>query len=401
MYTSIMELPTQVTMSLDEDDAKAWMDAYNKEDPKTEEDTFKARKAAWKACKDLPSSFSFCAIASVEDIDRDGEIISVESVLKHAEDYIRSGGNINNDHTNYCVGTCWDIEPYECEGKPAVKMWGNVFGGDEVYDNARKAFVKGINNVSIAGEADKGRFLCDNKGCYVKRDVRQLLEISLCRVPANRHATMIWFNEDSRLEKSADDFRLNVESYTLHRDYTTCPILGLRKSLREAGIDAHAEENGVFVAMSPEEYSMRAPMFKSIDLCSYYDGEQGGAILNRREALLERIFKSGFDNGYLDEDGDLTTHINKAQFVEMHRNGLIAEDGDRLSLVLPGMDAGYRWHILWHTIKIVNCPTLCQVYYGHRRGVGQVLQELHSHPENLAIRKAGRNDGCHQRDQYE
>ena len=111
-------------------------------------------------------------------------------------------------------------------------------------------------------------------------------------------------------------------------------------------------------------------MFKSMDLCSCYDGEQGGAILNRRDALLERIFKSGFDNGYLDGDGDLTAHINKAQFVEMYRNGLIAEDGDRLSLVLPGMDAGYRWHILWHTIKIVNCPTLCQVYYGHRRGVG-------------------------------
>ena len=29
MYSSILELPTQVRMSLDEDDQKVWMDAYN------------------------------------------------------------------------------------------------------------------------------------------------------------------------------------------------------------------------------------------------------------------------------------------------------------------------------------------------------------------------------------
>jgi hypothetical protein len=44
MYNSIFELPTQVLASLNEEDCKVWMDAYNKADPKNEEEAKEAKK---------------------------------------------------------------------------------------------------------------------------------------------------------------------------------------------------------------------------------------------------------------------------------------------------------------------------------------------------------------------
>lgn len=326
MYTSIGELPTQVRMALDDEDSEKWMEAYNKADPHTDEEVLKARKKAWKACKDLPSSFSFSAIASVEDVDKDGEVIGVESIVKHADDYLRAGGNLQDNHGNYNVGTCWDIEPCEIEGKPAVRMWGNIFGGDEVYDAARKAFIKGFNNVSIAGEADTGRYSCDFKGCYVKRNVKQLLEISLCRVPSNRHAKMTWCNENARLKKSSGDVVLGVDSYELHRDYSTCPVLGLRKALRDKGIEAHARPDHVEVpGLSEEMFRKTVPLMKSIGAVGEW--RNGTAWLYPREQVVEREFRKAFDAGRITPEGRILS-MDREDFDRMYNAGLLEREAD-------------------------------------------------------------------------
>ena len=87
MYSSILELPTQVTNSLSPRDAEIWMDSYNKhwqDSPfKDEMGMLACRKAAWHDCAKLPSSFSYRITASVEDIDIDREIISALRVLLH------------------------------------------------------------------------------------------------------------------------------------------------------------------------------------------------------------------------------------------------------------------------------------------------------------------------------
>ena len=57
-YDNIAELPTQVRLSLDDDDQQKWMSAYN-EALKDGSDVADAREQAWFACKDLPSSFSY------------------------------------------------------------------------------------------------------------------------------------------------------------------------------------------------------------------------------------------------------------------------------------------------------------------------------------------------------
>ena len=85
MYNSIYELPSQVLASLDEKDATKWMEVYNSLNPKTEKEVKNAKKEAWKACKDLPSSFSFKIKASVDAIDKDREIIDLDSIKKHMD----------------------------------------------------------------------------------------------------------------------------------------------------------------------------------------------------------------------------------------------------------------------------------------------------------------------------
>lgn len=356
MYSDISELPTQVRTALDDEDQRKWMDAYNREDPHSESEVRKARRKAWKACKDLPSSFSFCAVASVEDVDNDGEIIGVDSILKHAEDYIDAGGNLQDNHGNYTIGTCWDLEKAEVDGRPAVKMWGNVFGGDEVYDAARKAFIKGFNNVSIAGEADRGRFQCDDKGCYVKRNVKQLLEISLCKVPSNRHATMEWVNGNARLKKSDDGLHLNVESYTIHRDYTTCPILGLRKKLRDAGVDAHASEDKVIVPISAEAFAKSRGMLK--DMGVWGEWRDGQAHLVPRERLIEQTFCEEYPKGTLTPEGRLLS-MEHDRFCDLWSKQLIEERPDGFYLC--------RNRRLFHqSFKTYGAITRNQVHYGHR-----------------------------------
>lgn len=334
MFETIHELPSQVRSSLDETDQEVFRKAYNDEAPKTAEEVSAALRKAWRACKDLPSSFSFKIVASVDAIDRDREVIDIDSVKKHLDSFIGYGGNVQWDHNNYTVATIWDWEPMKKDGMDAVAVYGNIFGGDEVYDNTRKAFVKGFNNLSIAGEASKGNYRCDSKGCYTKRDVKQLMEISLCKVPANKHCTLIWYNDGASFTKSSeDDLRLGVDEYTIHKDYTCCPTQGLRKSLREIGYDAHATWDGVTIPMAREEFDRTLPMFKSHGLHAEY--RDGVALVNDRDTVLERLFKSGHREGVLDDDGMFTGRMTKAWFRRFWEADLVVERDGRYGVVFP------------------------------------------------------------------
>lgn len=334
IYQTIYELPSQVRSSLDEKDQKVFLDAYNEVAPQTEEETKKALKKAWRACKDLPSSFSFNIIATVEDVDKDRDIIDVDSVKKHMDSFMSYGGNIQDDHGNYQLGVIWDWNPVKVEGMDGVEVWGNLFGGDEVYDHARRAFVKGTNNLSIAGEANRGRFQCDEKGCYTRRDVKQLLEISLCKVPANKHCTLKWYNDKAKFTKSAEEgLRLNVTSYNLHKDRENCPIHLLKHDLCAIGYDAHARPEGVYVAMSRGEYEQTLPIAKSHGLAMEWTGD--GALFQERDKAIEKAFKSYHGSGAIDVGGHLTMGTSKNVFRKLYDSGLLVQDGDEWRLDHP------------------------------------------------------------------
>lgn len=301
-YSSIAELPSQVKMSLSDEDQEFWKDAYNSRNPQNDDEARDARTYAWMQCKDRPSSFSFSAVASVEDWDVDNEIISVDDLIKSMDRYLDSGGPMSFNHQNYSVACCWGYEPFTKDGMKGLKIWGNVFGGDDgVYDEVRKRFVKGANSVSVAGESKGSHYECNNKGCGFKRGVSELMEIAITPKPANKHAVTLSYNEKAakNFAKSDDgSVRFTFSEIEIHKSEMECPILKLRKALREAGIDAHAREDGVFVPFVKSQAELRGMGLNA----TYVDG---GMLLNEDDTV-RRLFMEGFEKGSVDENGVLS-----------------------------------------------------------------------------------------------
>lgn len=286
MYQSIWELPTIVLNSLNEEDATKWMTAYNECNPRNNDEARKAKRKAWHSVAKAPSSFSFEIIASTDTIDRAKDIIDLDSTKKHMDSFIDYGGNIQNDHHNYTVGTIWDWKPCKVKDDKnrevdGIIAYGNLFGGDLVYDNIRRSFVNGMNKLSIAGEAAPGKYQCDERGCYTRRNVQQLLEISLCVEPMNKYCTLVDYNKGATIKKSASAFNLRIQEYTLHKDTAACPIMSLKKSLTAIGYDAHAREDGVHIPMTFMEFIDDEDNFRKHGLNIDYNGKLGEAVVTR------------------------------------------------------------------------------------------------------------------------
>lgn len=279
-------------------------------------------------CKNLPSSFSFRIKASVDAVDKDKEIIDLDSIKEHMQDYLDRGGPIQYEHGDYQVACAWKAVPIKVDGRDGVELWGNVYGGDDgVFDNMRKMFIEGYNSLSVAGEASFGKYQCDERGCYMRRHVKELLEVSLCKVPANKHCTLSWYNKDAKIKKSIDTDSINfyVDEYTIHKSYHECPFLRLKKSLMDIGYEAHMTPVGVLVPMSYDEYQRTLPVMKSHGVSSVWsDGE---ALLNDREYLIEISFKNGLRKGYIDPDGRINEKITKSQFSDLCERDIVYRDG--------------------------------------------------------------------------
>lgn len=330
MYQSIWELPTSVLNCLNEEDATKWMTAYNECNPESTDDVRQAKRKAWHSVAKAPSSFSFEIIASTDTIDRAKDIIDLDSTKKHMDSFIDFGGNIQNDHHNYTVGTIWDWKP--CKVKDdrgnevdGIITYGNLFGGDLVYDKIRRSFVNGMNKLSIAGEAAPGKYQCDERGCYTRRNVQQLLEISLCVEPMNKYCTLVDYNKDATFTKSTSAVNFKIQEYTIHKDQSVCPIMSLKKSLQSIGYDeVHAKEDGVHIPMSREEFEATLPiMHKNGLVARYYKGE---AIIHRRDEILEQAFKRSIASGFCSADGSLSATIPRHVFSEYLEYGIIAPD---------------------------------------------------------------------------
>ena len=321
MYSNIYELPSQVTSSLDDEDAAYWMEVYNSTNPKSPEEVKEAKRKAWRACRERPSSFSFKIKASVDAVDKDREIIDVDSVREHIDSYIDYGGNVQWEHGNYNVGCIWDWEPFVQDGVKGIYVWGNLYGGDQIYDKMRSSFVDGKNSISIAGEADRGRYQCDEKGCYTRRNVKQLLELSLCAVPANRFCRMEWYNKGASLTKSADDgVTLGVDEYEIHKTYNECPHLALKRLLKSAGYDAHAREDGVFVPVSDDKYTSESFIMKCHGFC--VEPIEGGMLVNDRPQAIKKAFTQLFECSAIYPDGRISS-MPTDLFNTLSANGLI------------------------------------------------------------------------------
>lgn len=328
MYQSIKELPSQVISSLNDDDALAWMNKYNESlggnDDPSEKDVLAARRNAWYSVKDSPSSYSFCAKATVEAVDKQKEIVDLKSVRDLMDDYISHAGPMSWDHSNYIIGTVWGWDDIETDEGPGIAVWGNLFKGEgPVYSIARDAFAKGANKLSVAGDATKEDRTCDSDhGCYVRRKMRQLMEIAVTPHPVNKYATLVWKN-DKALAKSESGITLSMNDMMIHRSEDSCPIMRLRNALRKSGVDAHARPDGVFI-----------PYKGDVDRLAEKVGlrmrpVEGGAMLESPEKVLEEEFKRSFDNGEMIYDGRFVRGaVSEERFKELWNLGLLEPDGE-------------------------------------------------------------------------
>lgn len=238
-YQNVSELPTQVLNSLDDEDARTWMESYNALNPTTDEEIIDAREKAWEACRTLPSSFSFDIIATVEDVDSDGELITLDTIKEQMDSYISKGGVVQSDHGNYNVATIWAYDDYTDPetGYPGILVHGNVFGGrgdNEEYRLAREDFRNGKNSMSIAGDASIEGYECDGQRCFTRRNLQTLMEISLCNVPANEYCRMLWYNDGAVVKsKGEGEMTLKAKDVHIHKSYDECGLMEISKAFRD------------------------------------------------------------------------------------------------------------------------------------------------------------------------
>lgn len=321
MYSNISELPTEVKNSLDQDDSVIWMNAYNEMDPQTEEDIIEAKQYAWSKCKGLPSSFSFDIIASVEDVDSDGELITIDTLKSQMDKYIEQGGVIQSEHGDYRIGHIWGWEEYTDPntGYPGVLVHGNVFGGrgeNSEYLKARQDFIEGKNNLSIAGDASVEGYECDAGRCFVRRNITQLMEISLVSNPANSYARLQWYNDKAIVKGHTN---LKVRNVGIHKSYNECDLELIRKRLNQ--YPTKITRYGVEVDTHNIEY-----VSKAIQGIGQIVNLGPVITVDTNKRILEKEFKKSYSKNECDENGILKGTIVKGRFVELYNRGLIRED---------------------------------------------------------------------------
>ncbi len=333
-YENIEELPTQVRLSLQSDDQEAWMKAYNQalDEGLSVEG---AKESAWFSVKDNPSSFSFAIVASVECVDSDGEVVDVQSIKDHIDDMIERGGISQEEHGNYTISTVWAWDDYTDPdtNEPGIVVYGNLFGGDKIYEEARKEFLNGMNKMSVGGDASYAGYQCDEKGCYIRRNVEQLAEISLCYTPANPKSTLLWYNEKAvaKSKKKKDkEVRLMIKSVKAHPE---CPYCEIRRNIAHKGlITAKIRKNGVYVETSnPGE-------LKSIVKKNNYHlmGDDNYYFVTSIKKATEIYFKALYKNGCIDNKGQINKKITKQMFVHLYKNDFIKQINGRYFLKNDG-----------------------------------------------------------------
>ena len=334
-YNSIKELPSEVRSSFDERDQKKWMDAYN--EASQNEDPDKAKVDAWMSMVDAPSSLAVETWGSVEVRDADGELVPIETIAENADKFIMNGGLMHDSHSNVPMGTVWDweIRKHPETGKDGIVFYFNVYRDGEVFERARDDILSGRKNaVSIGAEAPRGGYKCDDRGCYVERDVTDLYELSICETPANPEAYFINVGKDIAKAKKpikGEMFRVGIQDYIVHQDYTTCPLQKCKHDLLEKGFtNVHLTKKGYIIAKSKNEFKL----LKTIEKMGFpfrYDLKKEQFEI-MPDYGVEQAIEEAVGNGWAHEDQIghvcLTKEIPKEVFMDWYDRGFITKIGD-------------------------------------------------------------------------
>lgn len=339
-YNSIYELPSEVLASFDKRDAELWMKKYNEElgDQTSEEAIEDAKFKAWKSMVDAPSSLAVESWASVEVRDADGELVPIDTIADNMDRFIHNKGTMHDSHSNVVIGSAWGWErrKHPETGEDGIVLYFNINHDGEVAERARDDILSGRKNaLSIGAEAPRGGYKCDDRGCYVERDVTDLYEISICETPANPEAVFLNVGKDIAKAKTpikGEVFRIGIKDVVVHQDYTTCPLQKCKHDLLNKGFkNIHITDNGIVTAKSKKnEYKL----FKAIHKMGYpfrYDLKKEQFEI-MPDYGVEQAIEEAVENGWAHEDQVghvcLTKEIPKEVFMDWYDRGFICKIGD-------------------------------------------------------------------------
>ena len=129
----------------------------------------------------------FSGYMSAECIDKDGEIIAQQEILKCVGKWMKCGAPISDSHSNRIVGKGLSYEAAEYEGVPAVKMVGEIYNEYLLHDMVWKAIKSGeYAGLSIGGASMNTEPVLKEDGGYViKLSDLEIYEVAVCAAPAN------------------------------------------------------------------------------------------------------------------------------------------------------------------------------------------------------------------------
>ena len=199
------------------------------------------------------------AYATVEVVDKDGEIIPIEEFKKIMPIIMDRGGLVMYEHSNKPVGKIlnWEITEHEKTGKPALKLLIKVFDhyefDNQVWDAIKQGKIKGISFGGLSKDEVKTK---DGK---IIKDVMGY-EFSFVENPANPYATIKRINylakkaketkkEDEGYLSRWHETHLNRDTIYLLPNVPMLTVLALVEDLNKRGIDVSIGRKGDVVVL--------------------------------------------------------------------------------------------------------------------------------------------------------
>lgn len=201
----------------------------------------------------------FAGWATVEVVDRQGEVLNIDDVTKIMDVIMKRGGAIIDSHTNRVVGKLlnWQKTLHPMTQKDAIRVTGMIFKDyvidNVVWDKIKEKIYKGL---SFGGSSLKK--IPSIEGGRPIETLRQLegYEISVCENPANPHALIDDINMLAKSNVDETD-KLARERVYLEPGQEAPKGQRSKKGVGEEGIMTHqGNQAGQQKAHTEEKYQL-------------------------------------------------------------------------------------------------------------------------------------------------
>lgn len=151
----------------------------------------------------------FGGYATVEVVDKQGELVDIQAFKDVIKSFMAMGGNIIDTHTNKTVAKVLDYEFTKKkldDGAEEDALWFDMecYKEYDYHDKVWEAIKNGdYTGLSMGGRRKKGEFelKCDTGGCHNHVKGIELFEVSIVDKPANQEATIEEVNSMAKGDK--------------------------------------------------------------------------------------------------------------------------------------------------------------------------------------------------------